>query len=334
MLASNRRGLGRALPLFLGERFDRLAAFLRKRMHAPSRRIFRIMTHDFYAQPGKMTSMGKLPGDVASLARMVQGLVIHEYMTKAYGVTVPESRKAESHIRYVDEMLDRIFELDPSPLTVARPPEKRLVGVCHHFSLLFVAMLRAQGIPARYRQGFGTYFNPPNAEEHVVGEYWNGSRWVMVDPQLDDVWRRALNFDFDPLDVPHDRFIIAGDAWQQCRAGKADPGHYGIFVGNLRGLWFIAAEIIRDVSALNAVEMLPWDVWGAMPQVNEPMDARLAYFDQLAALTQSDALDAIRTRYESDPGLRVPSTVFNAVRNRPERLDRMPVSSPVIQPSK
>lgn len=265
-------------------------------------------------------------------AEIVQGLVIHEYMAKAYGVTVPESRKAESHIRHVDEMLDRIFALDPSPLTVARPPEKRLVGVCHHFSLLFVAMLRARGITARYRQGFGTYFNPPKAEEHVVAEYWDGRRWVMVDPQLDDVWRRALELDFDPLDVPHDRFIIAGHAWQLCRTGKADPGHYGIFVGNLRGLWFIAAEMIRDLSALNGVVMLPWDVWGAMPQVNEPLDAaRVSYFDQLAELTQSDRPEAIRARYESDPGLRVPSTVFNAVLNRPQTLDRMPVADPVIQ---
>ena len=281
------------------------------------------MTHDFYAQPGPMTSTGShdlstLPRDVASLAKIVQGLVIHQYMAKAYGVTVSEAQTAESHIRHVDEMLDRILDIDPSPLTVARPPEKRLVGVCHHFSLLFVAMLRAHGIPARYRQGFGTYFNPPNAEEHVVGEYWNprASRWILVDPQLDDVWRSHLKFDFDPLDVPHDRFIIAGHAWDLYRAGKADPAHYGIFVGNLRGPWFIAAEIIRDLSALNRVEMLPWDVWGAMPQVNEPVDSRFAYFDALAALTQSDALDSQRARYESDAGLRVPATVFNAVLNR------------------
>jgi hypothetical protein len=287
------------------------------------------MTHDFYAQPGPMTSGGShdlstLPADVPSLARIIQGLVIHEYMASAYGVTVPEARKAESHIRHVDEMLDRIFEIDPSPLTVARPPEKRLVGVCHHFSLLFVAVLRAHGIPARYRQGFGTYFNPPNAEEHVVGEYWNEkeSRWILVDPQLDEVWRSRLELDFDPLDVPHDRFIIAGDAWNLCRAGKADPRHYGIFVGNLRGLWFIAAEMIRDVSALNAVEMLPWDVWGAMPQPNEPLDARFSYFDQLAALTLSDSLDKLRSRFEGDPGLRVPPVVFNAVLNRPETRER------------
>jgi hypothetical protein len=285
------------------------------------------MMHEFYAQPGPMTGSGShdlaaLPHDIASLARIVQGLVIHEFMAPAYGVSVSPERANESHIRHVDAMLDRILELDASPLTISRPPERRLVGVCHHFALLFVAVMRAHGIPARYRQGFGTYFNPPNVEEHVVAEYWNAdqSRWILVDPQLDDVWRQQLTFDFDPLDVPRDRFIVASDAWQLCRTGQADAAHYGIFRGNLRGLWFIAGEMIRDVSALNAVELLPWDVWGAMPQPGEPLDARFPYFDQLAALTRSDSLDDLRARFESDAGLRVPSTVFNAVRNRPETL--------------
>jgi hypothetical protein len=285
------------------------------------------MTHAFYAQPGPMTSAGahdlsRAPKHPADIARMIQGLVIHEFMAPAYGVTVSAERANESHIRHVDEILDRIFALDASPLTVARPPEKRLVGVCHHFSLLFVAIMREHGMPVRYRQGFGTYFNPPYAEEHVVAEYWDAeaSRWIMVDPQLDDVWSARLKFDFDPLDVPRDRFIVAADAWQQCRAGRADPAHFGIFRGNLRGLWFIAGEMVRDMSALNAIELLPWDVWGAMPPPGEPLDARLPYFDQLAALTLSDSLADLRSRFEADAGLRVPPTVFNAVRNRPETL--------------
>jgi hypothetical protein len=283
------------------------------------------MTHAFYAQPGRMTSVGahdlsRAPKNPADLARMLHGLVIHEFMAPAYGVTVPAERAEESHIRHVAEMLDRIFALDPSPLTVVRPPEKRLVGVCHHFSLLFVAMMREHGMPVRYRQGFGTYFNPPYAEEHVVAEYWNAdeSRWILVDPQLDAIWRQRLTFDFDPLDVPRDQFIVAGDAWQQCRAGRADPAHFGIFRGNLRGLWFIAGEMVRDMSALNAIELLPWDVWGAMPPPGEPL--RLSYFDALAVLTQSGSLDDIRSRYEGDAELRVPPTVFNAVRNRPETV--------------
>ena len=45
------------------------------------------------------------------------------------------------------------------------------MGVCHHFALLMTAMLRAKGIPARYRCGFGAFFNAPYFEDHVLCEF-------------------------------------------------------------------------------------------------------------------------------------------------------------------
>jgi hypothetical protein len=287
---------------------------------------------DFYVHPAAMTSGGehaamfdRLPSDVGALARVVQGLALHEYVASAYGVAVPERRKSESHIRRMERMLDRLLAEDARPLTVARPAEKRLVGVCHHFMLFLVAMLRAKGLAARARCGFGSYFNPGYFEDHWVCEYWNAAeaRWVRVDAQIDDVHREMLKVDFDPLDVPHDRFVIAGDAWGQCRAGQADASRFGIFKGDLRGPWFIAGDLVRDVAALNKMEMLPWDAWGAMPGPDEPLqDDRLAFFDRLAALTRApdSSFAELRGLYEADDRLSVPATVFNAVLQRQEAV--------------
>jgi hypothetical protein len=287
---------------------------------------------DFYKRPAAMTSGGEydamlagLPNDIGALVLIVQGLALHEYMASAYGVTIPEQRRSESHIRRIDRMLDRLLAEDARPLTVARPPQKRLVGVCHHFMLLLVAMLRAKGIPARGRRGFGTYFNPGYFEDHVVCEYWNAAdaRWIRLEPQSDEVWRKMLKIDFDPLDVPPDRFLIAADAWVRCRARDADPSKFGIFKGDLRGLWFIAGSLVHDVAALNKMEMLQWDVWGAMPRPDEPLqDDQLALFDRLAALTRApdSSFAELCNLYEQDDRLRVPATVFNAVLNRPEAI--------------
>jgi hypothetical protein len=121
--------------------------------------------------------------------------------------------------------------------------------------------------------------------------------------------------------VPHDRFVIAGDAWAQCRACEADPAKFGIF--DLRGLWFIAGNLVRDVAALNNMEMLPWDVWGAMIRPDEPLqNDQLTFFDRLAALTHAPDVSfaELRTLYEGDDRLRVPTAVFNAVLNRPEAI--------------
>ena len=287
---------------------------------------------EFYAKPGPMTGAGrhanmlaKLPSDVAALAVIIQGLAIHQYMADAYGCKVPEPRKAESHIRAADRILDQILALDGGPLSTPRPPEKRVVGVCHHFALLMTAMLRAKGIPARYRCGFGAFFNPPYFEDHVLCEYWNAdeARWVQVDPQLDAVWRGALKFQFDPLDVPRDQFLQTADAWTLCRSGKADPRKFGIFVGDLRGVWFIAASLVRDVAALGKMEMLPWDCWGIMPHPGQELDAgQLAFFDRLAALTATPdrSHQELRALCERDDRVRVPKTVFNALLNRPETV--------------
>ena len=286
---------------------------------------------DYYASPGIMTSAGRyasmlaeLPRNVGDLAGIVQGLAIHEYVASDfYGFEIPEERRAESHIRSVEQMLERILALDARPLTAARPPDKRLIGVCHHFMLLLLAMMRAHGIPVRGRRGFGSYFNPGFFEDHVVCECWNGaeSRWILVDPQFDEVWQSRLDIDHDVLDAPRDRFLIAAEAWARCRSGVADPSKFGIFKGDLRGLWFVADNLVHDVATLNKMEMLQWDTWGIMPRPDEPIDeSRLAFFDRLAALTREPdaSFTELRRLYEEDDGLSVPATVYNAVLNRVE----------------
>jgi hypothetical protein len=179
----------------------------------------------------------------------------------------------------------------------------------------------AKGIPARARGGFGMYFIQGRGEDHWVGEYWHAAeaRWVRVDAQIDEFQRERLQPNFHLLDVPHDRFVIAGDAWAQCRCSDTDPATFGVSFLNEGGLWFIAGNLLRDFAALNSLEMLPWDVWGTMPGPDEPItEEQLALFDYLAALTPTPdaSFDELRALYTSDDRLRVPATVFNAVLNR------------------
>lgn len=286
---------------------------------------------DFYTRSETMTSacghtalFDGLPGDVATLARVVQGLLLHEHLAApAYGVELTAQRRGESHIRPAAGRLDRLLAQDGRPLSTARPVDERLVGTCRDFTVLLVTLLRAKGVPARARCGFGAYFMPGQFVDHWVCEYWNRAegRWVLVDAQIDGAQQKILPIDFDVFDVPRDRFVIAGDAWTQCRAGEANPAAFGMF--DMNGLWFIAGNLVRDVAALNNMEMLPWDVWGAMPSPDEPLrDDQLTFFDRLATLTHTpDASFAeLRTLYEGNNHLRVPETVFNAVLNRPETI--------------
>ena len=274
---------------------------------------------DFYSTFGSITDPGdlgdlldNLPTDVAGLCRVVQGLVLHIFWADRYGVQLSPARQEEVQLRFVRPQLQRLVELDPRPLTEARSPETRLVGNCRDFSTLLTAMLRRQGVPARARCGFGAYFMPGHFEDHWVCEYWNADekRWVLVDAQLDALQREKLGITFDVLDVPRDAFIVGGQAWQMCRSGKADPDAFGIF--NMKGLWFVRGDFVRDVAALNKVETLPWDGWGLADAGDEDLTPNdYALLDRLAELTAGDVpeFDTVRALYDSDPRLRVPKAV-------------------------
>jgi transglutaminase-like putative cysteine protease len=99
---------------------------------------------------------------------VVQGLVIHYREGERFGYAIPEERLPEVDTRYAQRMLARILAMDNSPLTEQRPPERRLVGCCRDFTVLFLALARHVGVPARARVGFASYFDPSFNYDHEV----------------------------------------------------------------------------------------------------------------------------------------------------------------------
>ena len=286
---------------------------------------------NYYKGNGPMTALGahakefgSMPKDLGALCEVVQGVLIHRDIAPwLYNLKLTEEQRDDANIRSLPKMLTRIHALDSRPLTIAREAGRRLPSVCRHFSLMLCEMLRQQGVPARPRCGFGAYFEPGKFIDHWVCEYWNAAeaRWILVDAQMDAVQREAFKLKFNPLDVPRDAFIIAGDAWQQCRAGRADASRFGIL--DMHGLWFIAGNVLRDLASLNRMEMLPWDVWGLMEMGDGALtDEKKALLDRVAALTLAvdEKFEDVRKIYESDARLRVPPVVFNAIRNAPENI--------------
>ena len=286
---------------------------------------------NYFARYGKMTDPGPfaelykdLPPDISSLVRVVQGLMVHVFWAERYGLHLSEERKAEVQLRSMERRLRRTLELDSDPLLKPRPNEKKIVGNCRDFSVMLASMLQARGIPARPRCGFGMYFLPNHYEDHWVCEYWNEAeqRWVLVDAQMDDLQQSVLKLSFNPLDVPRDQFIVGGAAWKMCRSGEANPDHFGIF--DMHGMDFVKGDFIRDVAALNKVELLPWDCWGMifMDYATLPPDD-LTMLDRLADFTWWDVPDfeTVRQIYESDPRLRVSESIQSYVNGNMERVD-------------
>jgi Transglutaminase-like superfamily len=284
---------------------------------------------EFYAAPGRFTTLGSevfASDDVGRVVEVVQGLLVYDVVAQPfYGAELSSLQAEAIHERDTAHLLAIAREVDARPLDEARPPECRVGARCHAFSRVSVAFLRAAGVPARARCGFGTYFRPGWFEDHWVAEYWNAtqSRWQMVDAQLDATWRKMLDYKADPLAVTPSEFVTAGAAWQAWRRGDLDASRCGLSSIDEHGPGWIAGNLRLDFAALNKVEMLPWDVWGAhWERGGQPTDAQLAFFDEVAELTvnMDGKFDEVRARYDSDEALRVGQEVFNALRGRMEAV--------------
>jgi hypothetical protein len=270
--------------------------------------------------------------DPRALAEAVRSVMVHSFWRDAYQLPEDPARTfAETNLRDVRAKLRRIAELEAAsgghPGEVAPlPPAQKLIGNCRDHSVLFAALLRHQGIPARARCGFGRYFEQGKWIDHWVVERWDGRRWVISDAQLDGTMKDALRFTFDPMDLPDGEFASGGEAWLACRERGDDPLRYGIL--QFWGWDFIRSNLVKDVSALAGRELLPWDAWGKMLVPNEDAGAAgLAELDELARATpmraplSADAARALAAR----PGIALPRRITTFARGTPEELDLGPI---------
>lgn len=283
----------------------------------------------YWATAGRFTTLDgdDLPkGDIRSVVDAVQGLLVYDLVAEPfYGVELTTAQTDTIHERHSERLLDVARSVDPRPVTESRPASARVGARCHAFSRMTVAFLRAAGVPARARCGFGAYFRPGWFEDHWVAEYWDAdaSAWTMVDAQLDETWIRQIGFASDPLAITPEQFVTAGHAWKAWRRGELDAGRCGLSATDEHGAHWIAGNLRLDLASLNKVEMLPWDVWGTGWEPGEqPTEAQLDLFDTVADLTTEpdSRFGDLRHRYLTDAALTMPGTVLNVLRGRLERV--------------
>jgi hypothetical protein len=264
-----------------------------------------------------------LPGDLAALREASSQLMFHFQTGGVFADHgVPAGRMAEINTRYADALLGLILQRGDPALGRKRPPSERVVGCCRDATVLFLALARAKGIPARARVGAAAYFEPGWLCEHEVAEVWDKAegRWRLVDPQMDAAATPEVNgVPVDWLDLTPDQFVTGPRAWQAVRDGTCDPERHVIFpdldVAGTRGWPEIAHNVIHDLAALNKTEMLLWDGWGMLVTpgcmtpgpVPEPDAAML---DEVCAATADPAVSAdVVAALAARGGLRVPETV-------------------------
>jgi hypothetical protein len=243
-----------------------------------------------FSSPGPYRTQARaVPAGVPGICTAIQGILVHYRSPELRGLRLPRRRRAEPDLRYADAMLARILELDARPLDKPRPASKRLIGCCRDFALLFCTLAREQGIPARIRVGFASYFRgfPDGFHvDHTIGEYWDArrGRWVLVDAEQTPRLVRENRLTFSPLDIPRDKFWVGGKAWQEIRSGSADPENFAVDPGQEPGgAWFVRSRLLLDLAALNRTELLLWDAWKATGPAFRPSKVQLVALDRMAS---------------------------------------------------
>lgn len=276
--------------------------------------------HDYYIQQSKGTDLGAythlidaVPDSIGDIAKIVSNLIYHYMSDKpVYGWDIPVERLGEIDTRHVSAMLATLMALDSRPLVEVRVPEQRLMGCCRDFTALFVAIVRHKGIPARARYGFATYFEEGYYNDHVVAEIWDGTRWQMVDPELNQKRIEVFEItDLDPLNLSAGAFLNGAEAWHLAKHSDIDTSRFCVAstIDNpaIRGTHFIVDHLVQDIAALNKVEALCWDWWGfnlydeSTGEFLEPNAVQSTQLDRAADIVLSGDLERIQALFNEAP---------------------------------
>ncbi len=284
---------------------------------------------DFYRKHSELSDPGRfahhfdeLPDSIEALCKIVQNVISHIFWIKEeenYGFTpkdvVERGRdpNQELNMRFIEEKLEAYYSFGETPLTEKREHIDRVIGNCRDFALLLVSMLRHKAIPARVRSGAAKYFFPddPNRfEDHYICEYWkeDEERWIMVDPQIDELQKKALKLEMNTFDIPYDKFLGAGRTWQEFRKGEIEPTRFGIF--EWRGEMFVLNKLLMDLASLNKVEVLAWECWGICSKVINIKKLGYGIFDELAEkiskVNNPEVFSELKELFEKDSSYKLP----------------------------
>ena len=245
----------------------------------------RYRSHSVNSDPGRYAHLyDGLPEDIPSLCGVVQQTLLHMFWIgeETYGLTHRDLKGAgrklcvEFSLSTMAERLASIVALDTHPLSEPRDVHHRSVGCCRDYALMLCSILRHRRIPARVRTGVALYFVAPEGrliEDHYITEYWNDAtqQWRLVDPQIDEIQRPAIEPDLDTGNLPRDVFLTGHELVEALQVERV-PQSVGFPPVNA-GFTYGRNKLFADFVGLTSHE-LPVHAWWGLgePGSVEPGD--------------------------------------------------------------
>ncbi|MFA4881039.1 MAG: transglutaminase domain-containing protein [Candidatus Doudnabacteria bacterium] len=286
----------------------------------------KILKH--YSEFGIFTNPGcylnilkdKLPDDIQKIGFLVRKSVIHRTTLEdgntgtnadmKYGDMTKVSwwRQCEDdYLPTASAMIAELYRRDSKGFTSNRSAENKIVVTCRFVSILMAAILKSKGIPARVRSGFFpelTELYGDRSVDHWINQYWNQKQkhWITIDVDCS-----LAKLDYDPYDVPYEKFDWSADSWLAVREGKIDGKHFWN-AGGFEGLMVVAWELFYDFHSLMNNEIIYLHGPAYMSDRFEQLTKReLEEIDGLARLMRNPDknFDALQNIWETNKKFRI-----------------------------
>ena len=106
-----------------------------------------------------------------------------------------------------------------SEYSVNRSAKDKIHITCRCQAIMLAATLKAKGIPARVRSGFAPYIKEDGENrDHWITEWYDQKSdcWILTDADI----HLDPNINFDPNNIPRERYLTGGQAYLKLRRGE------------------------------------------------------------------------------------------------------------------
>lgn len=193
---------------------------------------------EFYKKTSSYTDLGfykdfakKLPDDLEELCLLQRYQLIHpsilmdekirKMKNSFHGnmTKIPITRLLfeDDIFPTAQSILAELLRKDPNYVK-NREIENKVHVTCRGQATLLASILKAKGIPARVRSGFAGYaLNDGQFWDHWITEYFDkvSQKWKLADADC-----CCNEIDFNPYDMPREKFLFGANAWLAMRKRK------------------------------------------------------------------------------------------------------------------
>ena len=233
--------------------------------------------------------------NVRDICKELNYITLIDLLANMQVINIPKDHLTDSTLKDINSKIQVLINRGGISIEKNRDINNKLLSNCRDLSMILCEILKLKGFSARVRSGFGTFFHPTKKFDHWICEYWcaEQKQWIKVDAWMAQVQslesilpsymkQGLLGIKYNAFNVSDSHFITGAKAWLNCHDNNENFDSYGTYEEELKGVWFVRDNLLRDLLCLNNNVPLPWDCFGLMGRNISCSDEQKQHLNKLA----------------------------------------------------